>query len=44
MDKESKEKIKLLKKQEKYNQIYLDYGAEAYLKNTPSKIKKAELK
>lgn len=44
MDKESKEKIKLLKKQEKYNQIYLDYGAEAYQKYTPSKVKKAELK
>lgn len=44
MDRESKEKIKLLKKQEKYNQIYLDYGAEAYQKYTPSKVKKAELK
>jgi hypothetical protein len=44
MDKESKEKIKLLKKQEKYNEIYLEFGSEAYLKNTPSKIKKAELK
>ena len=32
MDKESKEKIKLLKKQEKYNEIYLEFGSEAYLK------------
>lgn len=44
MDKESKEKIKLLKKQEKYNEIYSEFGSEAYLKYTPSKIKKSELK
>ena len=44
MNKEDKLRIKELKKQKKYDEIYVEYGQKAYLKNVPSKVKAAELK
>lgn len=44
MDKDSKEKIKKLKSEQKYDEIFAEFGSKAYVKNTPAKIKKAELK
>lgn len=44
MDKETKEQIKKLKKDKKYDEIYLKYGSDIYVKNTPNKIKKKEIK
>ncbi len=42
MDKETKEKIKRLKKEKKYDDIYYNYGSKAYVKNTPARIKRQE--
>lgn len=44
MNKETKEQIKKLKKENKYGDIYLKYGSKEYVKNTPRKIKKHEIK
>ena len=44
MNKEIKEQIKKLKKEKKYDDIYLKYGSKEYVKNTPRKIKKQETK
>lgn len=44
MDKDSKDKIKKLKSEQKYDEIFAEFGSKAYVKNTPNKIKKAELK
>ena len=44
MDKESKEKIKRLRNEGKYNEIFAEFGSKAYVRNTPRSIKKAELK
>ncbi len=44
MNKETIEKIKELKKQKKYNDIFVKYGKKAYIKNTPSQYRKRELK
>lgn len=42
MDKETKEKIKRLKKEKKYDDIFYNYGSKAYVKNTPARIKRKE--
>lgn len=44
IDKISKERIKELKKDKKYNEIYIEFGMEAYNKYVPEKIRKADLK
>ena len=44
MNKEDKIRIKKLKKEKKYNEIYIEYGQKEYLKNIPSKVKRKELK
>ena len=44
MDKISKDKIKKLKSEQKYDEIFAEFGSKVYVKNTPKKIKKAELK
>ena len=44
MDKSSKDKIKKLKSEQKYDEIFAEFGSKVYVKNTPKKIKKAELK
>ena len=43
MDKISKDKIKKLKSEQKYDEIFAEFGSKVYVKNTPKKIKKAEL-
>ena len=40
MDKISKERIKVLKKENKYDEIYFEFGKEVYNKNVPYKYKK----
>ncbi len=44
MDKETREKIKELKKQKRYDDIFINYGTNAYINNTPNKYRKQELK
>lgn len=44
MNKETKEQMKKLKKEKKYDEIYFKYGSKEYVKNTPRKIKKQEIK
>ncbi len=44
MNKETKEQIKKLKKEKKYDEICFKYGSKEYVKNTPRKIKKQEIK
>ena len=44
MNKEDKLRIKELKKQKKYNEIYAEFGQKAYLKYVPSKEKRAVLR
>lgn len=44
MNKETREKIKELKKQKKYDDIFINYGTKAYRKNTPANYRKQELK
>ena len=43
MDQNAKDKIKKLKREQKYDEIFAEFGSKAYVKNTPKKIKKAEL-
>ena len=43
MKKEEKIRIKELKKQGKYNEIYAEYGSKVYKKNTPRKVKNADI-
>lgn len=43
MDKISKEMIKKLKKEEKYNEIFMGFGQKAYKKYTPKKYQREEL-
>ena len=44
MKKETKAKIKQLKNQKKYDEIFINYGSSEYVKNTPRKLKNEELK
>ena len=44
MNKDYKEKIKKLKNEGKYDEIFAEFGSKAYLINTPRSIKRAELK
>ena len=44
MDKETREKIKEFKKQKRYDDIFINYGTKAYIKNTPTKYRQKELK
>lgn len=44
MDKNSKDKIKKLKSEQKYDEIFAEFGSKQYVRNTPRKIKRAELK
>lgn len=44
MNKEDKQKIKELKKDGKYEEIFLNYGSKIYKKNIPNKYKQNELK
>ena len=44
MNKEDKLRIKELKKEKRYNEIYAEFGQKAYLKNMPSKIQRKELR
>lgn len=43
MDKETREKIKQLKKQKKYEEIFANYGKKAYKRNTPYLYRKKDL-
>ncbi len=44
MNKESKEKIKKLRQEGKYDEIFAEFGSREYVNNTPISIRKAELK
>lgn len=44
MDKETKDRIKKLKEEGKYDEIFAEFGSKAYVRNTPRNIKKVELK
>ena len=44
MDKETKYKIKQLKKQKKYDEIFINYGRKEYIKNIPRSYRKKEIK
>lgn len=44
MDKISKERIKVLKKENKYDEIYFEFGKDGYNKNVPYKYIKKDLK
>ncbi len=44
MDKISREKIKKLKQDKKYDEIFLEFGKKAYINYAPAKYKKEELK
>lgn len=44
MDKETREKLKEFKKQKRYDDIFINYGTKAYIKNTPTKYRQKELK
>ena len=44
MDKETREKINQLKKQKKYEEIFVNYGKKAYKRNTPYRYRKTDLK
>lgn len=41
MDKKSKEKIKKLREEGKYDEIFAEFGSKAYLRNTPRSVKNA---
>lgn len=40
MNKETKNKIKQLRKQKKYDEIFINYGRKEYIKNTPRSYQK----
>lgn len=44
MDKNIKEKVKLLKKEKKYDEIFREFGAEIYKKYVPRIYKARDLK
>ena len=44
MDKISRKKIKKLKQDKKYGEIFLEFGKEAYINYVPAKYKKEDLK
>ena len=44
MNKETKNKIKQLKKQKKYDEIFINYGRTEYIRNIPKSYRKQEIK
>ena len=44
MNKETKNKIKQLRKQKKYDEIFINYGRKEYIKNTPRSYQKKEIR
>lgn len=44
MNEETKNKIKQLRKQKKYDEIFINYGRKEYIKNTPRSYQKKEIR